>query len=96
MSSWTFFSNHAHILFLIALSPTISVREISNKAGITERAVMKIISDLVKDDFISITKDGRRNIYKVNSDKHLRHEIEMNCHIGDIVKLVKKSQKTKK
>lgn len=93
MAHWTFFTNHAHILFLVALDPNITVKEIAVKVGITERAAMQILSHLAEDDFIKVTKVGRRNTYKVNSKKHLRHSIEGNCKVEDIIKILKKYSK---
>ena len=93
MTTWTFFTNYGHILFLIALNPSISVKDIAKSVGITERATLRIISDLVKDEFITVTKKGRRNTYSINLKKQLRHEIEKNCMVGDIIKLIKKSHK---
>jgi predicted transcriptional regulator len=93
MTQWTFFTNHGHILFTIAINPTLPVREIASQVGITERAALKIISDLVNDEFISIKKDGRNNVYTVNLTKHLRHDIEKESTVGEIIKAVKKSKK---
>lgn len=94
MAQWTFFTNHAHILFLVALDPSITVKEIALKVGITERAAMQIISHLTEDGFIKITKVGRRNTYSVNSKKHLRHSIEGDCKVEDIIKMLKKCAKS--
>jgi len=95
MSNWTFFTNHGHVLFAIALNPKTSVREISEIVGITQRAVLKILSDLDYDDFLTITKDGRKNLYTLHTQKHLRHDIERDCTIGDILSIIKKT-KTRK
>ena len=81
MSSWTFFTNYGHVLFLLAQEPDITVREMSIKVGITERAIQRILSDLEKDNFIEVTKVGRQNTYKVNLDRHLRHDLEKNTTI---------------
>ena len=65
------------------------LREIAQTVGITERATQKIISDLEKEGFIKIKKEGRNNCYKVMGKKRLRHEIEKNCRIEDLVKTIK-------
>lgn len=94
MAHWTFFTNYGHILFLVAQNPSIAVKDIASKVGITERAALRILSDLAKDEFINVTKKGRCNSYTVNTDMNLRHEIEQNCKIDDIIKLIKKSNKS--
>jgi predicted transcriptional regulator len=89
MSRWNFLTNHGHILFLIALSPQITIREISLQVGITERAVLKIISDLTKDEYIEVKKEGRKNIYHIFEEKHLCHELEKHCKVKDLISVIK-------
>ncbi len=96
MTNWTFFTNHGHILFIIALNPKLPVREIAIKVGITERATLKLISDLVADEIVTIEKDGRNNVYSVNLDKHLRHDIEKECTVGEIIKTIRKAKSIKR
>lgn len=90
--SWTFFTNYGHALFLLAVNPDITVREIALQVGITERAVQRILADLVKDNYLEKTKVGRQNTYKVILDKNLKHELEKECKVGDFVKVIKASK----
>ena len=62
---YTLFSNHGHVLFLLAIKSDITIREISIKVGVTERTTANIISDLEDDGFIEIIKEGPKNIYKI-------------------------------
>jgi predicted transcriptional regulator len=86
---WTFLTNHGHIILYLSKYPHATVREISDKVGITERAVLKIIADLVSDNYIEIVKNGRNNTYSINTDKNLRHELEKQCQLNQFIKLVK-------
>src|SRR5579872_522378 len=43
---WTLLTNHGHVLVLLARNPSIVLREVAVKVGITERAVQRIIADL--------------------------------------------------
>lgn len=88
MANWNFFTNHGHIIILLGNHPNLTLREISQKVGITERATQKIISDLEKDGFLKITKNGRCNCYKVPGKKRLRHELEKSCRVENLLKLV--------
>ncbi|MCT4641005.1 MAG: hypothetical protein N4A33_01830 [Bacteriovoracaceae bacterium] len=88
MSEWNFFSNHAHVLFMLSINEHITVRELSLEVGITERFAHKIISELSEGGYISIKKDGRQNHYKVNSKKKLRHPIESHINIGKLISLI--------
>ncbi len=74
--SWTFLSNHGHVLVQVANNPDIRVKEIAAAVGITERATQGIISDLVAGGFVTATKTGRRNTYAIRADAHLKHPAE--------------------
>ncbi len=87
---WTFFRNHGHVYFLIAGNKEIIVREIANKVGITERSVIGIIQDLEEAGYITREKVGRTNHYKIVPQKTLRHPLESNVLLKDIVNLIKK------
>lgn len=88
MSQWTLFSNHGHVLLFIAQQPEARLRDIADQVGITERAVQKIIKDLQDDGFIAVRKQGRRNRYRVQMRKALRHKLESHCSVGELVRLV--------
>ena len=45
--SWTFLTNHTHVLVCIARDPAVTMREVAEFVGITERAVQRIVRDLV-------------------------------------------------
>lgn len=89
MSNWNFFTNHAHILFLVALKPEITIREIALEVGITERAAIKIIADLEKDGYLTIIKNGRKNIYQIIANKHFKHDLEKECQVADFIDIIK-------
>lgn len=74
--SWTFLTNHAHVLLAIARTPDLRVREIASLVGVTERTAMQIIVDLEKDGYITRERHGRRNHYRIKTDHRLRHPLE--------------------
>lgn len=74
--TWTFLTNHAHVLLAIARTPDLRVREIASLVGVTERTAMQIIVDLEQDGYITRERHGRRNHYRVKADHHLRHPLE--------------------
>ena len=82
---FTFLTNYAHVLLLIANDPSILMRELASQIGITERAVQRIVDDLTTAGYLQVTKDGRRNRYHVRMESPLRHELERHCKIGDLV-----------
>lgn len=87
-STWTFLTNHSHVLVCIARDPMVRTRDLAVRVEITERAVQRIIADLVLAGYLSRERVGRRNRYVVNHGLHLRHPIEAHCHVGDLLALV--------
>jgi DNA-binding transcriptional regulator PaaX len=47
--------------------------DIAQRAGVTERAVQRIVADLVDAGYLTRTREGRRNHYEINGDLPLRH-----------------------
>jgi predicted transcriptional regulator len=88
--TWTFLSNHGHVLLSVAKDPEIRLREIATLVGITERAVHRIVQDLDESGYIKISRVGRRNQYSVNSDKPLRHPIEAHHSIKALLAIIRK------
>ena len=91
MSTWTFLSNHAHVLLVLAQSPDARVRDVAVLVGITERAVQRILRDLSTEGYISVTKEGRRNHYDVRGDRPLRHPVERGVCIRELLGLLEHS-----
>lgn len=92
--AWTFLTNHAHVLIVLAENPGIVLREVATLVGITERAVQRIIQDLEEGGFIRRTRVGRQNHYEVLADEPLRHPIESHRRIGDLLGLITEKQVT--
>ena len=82
---WTFFTNHAHVLFCISEDPDITLREVAMRVGITERATQRIVAELEQGGYLRHERKGRRNHYELIADVPLRHEIESHVSIGDIL-----------
>lgn len=86
--TWTFFSNHAHILVCLAQMPQPTMRQMAHQVGITERAVQRILAKLVAAGVIRVEKIGRRNSYIIDLDQQLRHPLESHKTIGEFIKLI--------
>lgn len=82
---WTFLTNHAHVLGWIATTPDATGRDIASQVGITERAVQAIVADLVAEGYVVRTREGRRNRYALNPDLPLRHPIERDHTVGELL-----------
>lgn len=89
LGRWTFLTNHSHVLILLSQHPSIVLREVARRVGITERAVQRIIADLEAANFIERERVGRQNHYLVMASQSLRHPIEAHRTIGDLVGIIK-------
>jgi predicted transcriptional regulator len=97
MPGWKFLTNHALVLCLIAQQPRITTRDISSTIGITEKATRNIINDLEADDYITKKREGRRLRYRVDTEMPLRHELQQDKAIGDLLEVLgwKRRRKSK-
>ncbi|MCB9566117.1 MAG: winged helix-turn-helix transcriptional regulator [Myxococcales bacterium] len=87
-TTWTFLSNHGHVLVCLARDPVARVRDIAAEVGITERAVQKILADLVEAGIITRVREGRRNRYEIDADAPLRHPLEAHRSVGALLTMV--------
>lgn len=78
-AGWTFITNHARVLATIAEDSTVRIRDIAARCRLTERAVQRIIADLEQDGYLSHTREGRANTYRIEPDKVLRHPRRPAC-----------------
>ncbi len=85
---WTFLSNHAHVLLCIARDTDTRVRDIAAQVGITERAVQRILVELVEGGVLEKERRGRRNHYVIAGTMPLRHPLEANKCIGDLLEML--------
>lgn len=85
---WTFLSNHGHVLVCLSLDPDARLRDVAERVGITERAVQLLVADLEAAGYVSKTKTGRRNRYRVRRDGRFRHPLERQVTVGDFLDLV--------
>ena len=87
-AAWTFLSNHGHVLVCVVRDPNVRVREIAQAVGVTERAVQRILRELEEAGVIVRTRQGRRTHYEVNEHLPLRHPIEAQHSVGELVRAV--------
>ena len=82
---WTFFSNHGHVLVCLAQDADARLRDVAQSVGITERAVQKIVADLEAAGVVARERRGRRNHYRLHTDRPLRHPIEAHRTVGALL-----------
>lgn len=82
---WTFLTNHAHVLIAISRDPELRQRDIAHAVGITPGAVVRILHDLEDNGYVTAERIGRRNRYTVNATMTLRHPLEANHSVGELI-----------
>ena len=90
MAKWTFLTNHAHVLLCVARDPGIRHRDVAERVGITERAAQRIIGDLIESGYLERTKEGRRNRYRLHTELPLRHPLEEDSRIGEVLSVLQR------
>ncbi len=88
MAEWTFLTNYAHALLCIAREPDVRLRDVAERVGVTERAAQRIVSDLVEAGYLDRLREGRRNVYRIRSDRPLRHPVESGHRVGELLELL--------
>lgn len=69
------------------------LRDVAERVGITERAVQRIVADLEEAGVLTRLRDGRRNQYEVHGELPLRHPVEADCTIGELITLIVTAEK---
>ena len=87
--SWTFLTNHAHVLLLVDEDPDLRLRDLAVAVGITERAAQRIMGELIEDGYVTRQRVGRRNTYTVHPEIPLRHPLEQGHTVGDLLAAVR-------
>lgn len=84
-SSWTFVTNHLVVLLCIAEDPGVRMSHVAERVGVTERAVQRIVADLVGAGYLERTRVGRRNHYRINRELPLRHLETQHQRLGELL-----------
>ncbi|WP_010586165.1 helix-turn-helix domain-containing protein [Schlesneria paludicola] len=87
-TSWTFLTNHTHVLLSLFRQSDQRLRDVATAVGITERMVQRIVAELVDAGYLQITKEGRCNRYTVNAKLQLRHPLETQHTIGELLAIL--------
>lgn len=89
---WTFFTNHGHVLVYLARNSDARVRDIAAEIGITERATQAILADLTRAGYVTATRVGRRNTYRIHADQAFRHPLEADHAVGEMLQIFLRRQ----
>jgi hypothetical protein len=85
MAEWTLLTNHGHALLCVARDPGMTLRQIGDCVGITERAAHRIVSDLVDAGYLEKRREGTRNRYEIKPDVPMRHPLVSDHWVGELL-----------
>lgn len=88
MRDWTFLTNHARALLLVAEDQDVRLRDIAASLGVTERTAFGIVADLIESGYVVKEKDGRRNRYEIRTELPLHDELPKERTVGEILALL--------
>ncbi|GLW74624.1 transcriptional regulator [Kitasatospora phosalacinea] len=86
-TGWTFLTQHARVLLMVSRDPQVRVRDVARACEVTERAVQGILTDLEDTGYLTRTRNGRRNHYRVARHTFFRHPAESRHEIAGLLAL---------
>lgn len=86
--TWTYLSNHVHVLLCLHRDHTVRLRDVAQLVGITERGVTRIVSELEEEGVVTKHRHGRRNTYSISLEAKLRHPLESHLTLGQLLELL--------
>ncbi|WP_161880917.1 helix-turn-helix transcriptional regulator [Deinococcus alpinitundrae] len=93
--SWTFLSNHSRVLLCLSRHPDATLRQVALEVGITERAVQRIVRDLEDAGILIRQRVGRRNTYKIEANRPLRHPLDAHRNVQALLDLMLTTEEPK-
>jgi winged helix DNA-binding protein len=85
---FSFLTNHALALMCIATDPRARIRDIAATVDITERAAQRIVADLVEAEYVTRTREGRRNTYAVRTDLPIALPNQRDVDLGTLLSVL--------
>lgn len=67
-----FVTNHGLVLACIAADPNVRLRDIADIVGITERTAAQIVGELEHAGYLTKTRVGRRNQYRIDGERKVQ------------------------
>ena len=87
-TKFSFLTNHALALLVIAHDPRARMRDIAGSLDITERAAQRIVGDLVGSGYVTRAREGRRNNYTIRTDQKVPLSGERKLEVGDLLRVL--------
>jgi DNA-binding transcriptional ArsR family regulator len=88
-------STHGLVVVYLSARPEVTIAELSEAIGLTERYIAKIVSDLRSDGLIKTERHGSRNVYRVCEDASFYHPLLAGLPIGLITAPLERALRNK-
>lgn len=86
--TWAFVTSHGAMLVEVARTPDATVRELAERAMLTERQAHRVLADLVEEGYLARERVGRRNRYRVNHGAAMRHPSVASHRVGELLEVL--------
>ena len=94
--SWTFLTNHAHVLLCIAKDNQARICDLAVSTNVTERAVQRIIAELEEEGYLRHMRVGRRNVYQIIGDQPLRPALVNGVKVKKLLELAAPAERRRR
>jgi DNA-binding MarR family transcriptional regulator len=84
-AGWTFITSHGALLLEVARDSDATVKQLADRAGVTERQAHRVLADLVGESYIVRERVGRKNRYRINDAAPMRHRSVAHRTIGEML-----------
>lgn len=88
VEGWSFLTNHARALLVIADQPDARLRDLAATLGVTERTAFGIVTDLTEAGYVVKEREGRRNRYHIQEHLPLPTDIGRERTVGEVLDLL--------
>jgi len=85
---WMVVSSHGMVLLHIAANPQITLRQLSDALGLSQRWAGRIVKDLAEANMLYVERRGLRNQYQVNPNANFRHPTLSHIPLARIIDAV--------
>ena len=85
MTYWTFLTDHAHVLVLLARDPRTEPEALADELGVDLDIIEQILDDLSEGGYIRRERSGGKLFTYIDRDKPLRHTVEKHHPVGRLI-----------
>ncbi len=85
---WTFLTDHAHVLVLLARDPRSEPEAIADELGVDLDIIEEVFTDLEEGGYIRRERKGGKVFTYIDREQPLRHSVEKHHPVGRLIDAV--------